>query len=393
VERERHSSREVTVIGGSAAGMYAAYLLAKSGVRVHVLEGASQLDPRPRTLIVTTRMHDLVGEATQRAVINEIRRFELFTDGRVAEIALRRPDLVIERSKLICGLAEHAQGFGARLMLGRRFLGLQAGAGQLELTIERKEDGRRETMTAQTVVGADGAASRVARSAGWPQQSTVPLVQAIVRLPRGMPPQTTRIWFIPEDTPYFYWLIPESSTQGVLGLIGEDGPQTRRGLDRFLEKQQLEPLQFQAARIPLYTGWIPVRRKLAGGEVYLVGDAAGHVKVTTVGGIITGFRGALGVVEAILNRGVSRRLQGLKRELDVHLLIRRAIHNFKQADYSKLVDLLHAGVRQDLAIYTRDEAARMLLRLCLHEPRLLLIGIRSLLNNRLSLRPRSLSQF
>jgi flavin-dependent dehydrogenase len=233
----------------------------------------------------------------------------------------------------------------------------------------------------------------VARSAGWPQQSTVPLVQAIVRLPRGMPPQTTRIWFIPEDTPYFYWLIPESSTQGVLGLIGEDGPQTRRGLDRFLEKQQLEPLQFQAARIPLYTGWIPVRRKLAGGEVYLVGDAAGHVKVTTVGGIITGFRGALGVVEAILNRGVSRRLQGLKRELDVHLLIRRAIHNFKQADYSKLVDLLHAGVRQDLAIYTRDEAARMLLRLCLHEPRLLLIGIRSLLNNRLSLRPRSLSQF
>jgi flavin-dependent dehydrogenase len=393
VERERHSSREVTVIGGSAAGMYAAYLLAKSGVRVQVLEGASQLDPRPRTLIVTTRMHDLVGEATQRAVINEIRRFELFTDGRVAEIALRRPDLVIERSKLICSLAEHAQSFGARLMLGRRFLGLQAGAGQLELTIERKEDGRRETMTAQTVVGADGAASRVARSAGWPQQSTVPLVQAIVRLPRGMPPQTTRIWFIPEDTPYFYWLIPESSTQGVLGLIGEDGPQTRRGLDRFLEKQQLEPLQFQAARIPLYTGWIPVRRKLAGGEVYLVGDAAGHVKVTTVGGIITGFRGALGVVEAILNRGVSRRLQGLKRELDVHLLIRRAIHNFKQADYSKLVDLLHAGVRQDLAIYTRDEAARMLLRLCLHEPRLLLIGIRSLLNNRLSLRPRSLSQF
>src|SRR5207249_7597277 len=114
---------------------------------------------------------------------------------------------------------------------------------------------------------------------------------------------TTRVWFIPEDTPYFYWLIPESPKRGAAGLIGEDGPQTRRALNRFLEKQHLEPLEFQAARIPLYTRWIPVRRRLSGANVYLVGDAAGHVKVTTVGGIVTGFRGATAVAEAILNGG------------------------------------------------------------------------------------------
>ena len=44
--------------------------------------------------------------------------------------------------------------------------------------------------------------------------------------------------------------------------------------------------------------------------MYLGGDAAGHVKVSTVGGVVTGFRGALGVVEAILNGWVQPRIAG-----------------------------------------------------------------------------------
>ncbi len=36
---------------------------------------------------------------------------------------------------------------------------------------------------------------------------------------------------------------------------------------------------------------IPVRKRLPRGEVYLVGDAACHVKLTTVGGFVTGAKG------------------------------------------------------------------------------------------------------
>src|SRR5207245_203225 len=125
-----------------------------------------------------------------------------------------------------------------------------------------------------------------------------------------MRPDTTRVWFIPQDTPYFYWLIPESSTQGALGLIGAGPPvgpsahrplaergeenrkskiesrqshdpptargeacvkaevsSTRRLLERFIERLGLTPLEFQAARIPVYTGWVPVRRRFDGGQV------------------------------------------------------------------------------------------------------------------------------
>ena len=243
-----------------------------------------------------------MGSAAEAGVVNEIRRFELFTDGRSAQVALGRPDLVIERSRLIRALADDAQQAGAMLACNTRFLTLapnssrpRSNGGELRLEVE--SGGRREELHAANVVGADGVSSRVARTAGWPPLETVPLVQAIVRLPKDCPTDTVRVWFVPDDTPYFYWLIPESEERGALGLIAEDGRDAARRLARFLEKRRMEPIAWQGARIPAYRRWIPVRRRVGRGDVYLVGDAAAQVKVTTIGGVITGFRGARGVAE------------------------------------------------------------------------------------------------
>lgn len=372
--------RQVAVVGGSAAGYFTASLLARAGRRVEVLERAEQIAPAPRTLIVTSRLRDLLGNLADRAVINEIRKFELFTDGRAAHVPLSRPDLIIERAQLIRDLAGQAERDGAALSLGRRFVALEAKGDGLRVSIERTRDAQQEEIYADTVVGADGAISRVAAAAGWPRQVTVPLVQAIVRMPSGLSPDTVRVWFVPDDTPYFYWLIPESTERAALGLIGQEGQETRLCLERFLEKRGFEPLSFQGARIPVYTGWVPVERRVGAGRVFLVGDAAGQVKVTTVGGIVTGFRGALGVTEAIVQGGQSRELRALRRELDLHLLIRRTIHRFQQNDYSRLVDLMNDSTRRSLSRYTRDEAARVLWHLALSQPRLLLLGLRGLLS-------------
>jgi flavin-dependent dehydrogenase len=375
----RTSDQNIAVVGGSAAGLFAASLLARKGLSVRVLERIETLEPAARTLIVTQRMRNLLGQAAERSVVNEIRRFELFTDGRAATIALKEPDLIIERRTLIQGLAEEAQQAGATIELGHRFHALHPNGSGLVLEVERCADGKKEEIQASTVIGGDGASSRVAKAAGWAPLETVPLVQAIVPLPKDMPPNTARVWFIPQDTPYFYWLIPESPTTGALGLIGETGPETRLLLERFLEKRKLEPIEFQAARIPLYSRWVPVRRKIGDSFVYLVGDAAGQVKVTTVGGIVTGFRGAIGVTDAILNGGTSRELRTLRRELNLHLLLRRSLHDFQQADYSRLVDLLNDSAKQSLGEYSRDEAWKILWRIGLRQPRLILLALRGLL--------------
>jgi digeranylgeranylglycerophospholipid reductase len=389
--REKHSrsgktnpvnTQRVAVIGGSAAGLFTSVLLAKKGIPVRVFERAETLEPAARTLIVTHKMRGLLGAAAHGSIVNEIRRFEIFTDGRAATVPLKNPDLIVERRTLIQNLADQARQAGAQIDLGHRFHTLHPNGRGLVVEVERCPSGSREEVRADTVIGGDGVASRVAKVAGWDALETAPLVQAIVPLPKDMAPDTVRVWFVPQDTPYFYWLIPESSTRGALGLIGESGPEMRGHLERFLEKRKLDPIEFQGARIPIYTRWIPVRRKVGAGSVYLVGDAAGQVKVTTVGGTVTGFRGALGVVQSILSGGTSPELRSLRRELDLHLWVRRSLHDFQQADYSRLVDMLGESTKQPLAEYTRDEAWRILWRVCLRQPRLLLLGIRGMLSRR-----------
>ena len=113
---------EIVVVGGSAAGLFTAAALARGGRAVRVLESKSDFEPDPRTLIVTDHFRNQLGASAGTSILNEIRRFELFTDGRSAQIALTKPDLIIERSKLIPGLAKEAQQAGAQVSFDSRFI-------------------------------------------------------------------------------------------------------------------------------------------------------------------------------------------------------------------------------------------------------------------------------
>jgi flavin-dependent dehydrogenase len=371
--------KDVAIIGGSAAGFFTAHLLARKGAHVRIFEAEDPLNLTPRTLVVTSYMPKLIGSLCESAVVNTIRRFELFADGRFATISLKRPDLVIERSKLIQGLAERAEAYGTEVLAGHLFLDLKPNGKRLTFTLSHNGDGSLREESADILVGADGAFSKVAQSAGWSKQPTVPLFQAVVELPKDMPSDTIRVWFAPKDTPYFYWLIPHSPKQGVLGLISEEEQKGFRSLECFLEKKGLVPIEFQSARIPFYTKWIPFHRKIQESHVYLVGDAAGHVKVSTAGGIVTGFWGAHGIAEAILNGGSSRELRTLRRELGRHRLMRTVLHGFTQAEYVRLLDILNPTTKHLLGVFTRDETGTLLWNLFLRKPRLLLLGLRSLL--------------
>jgi len=375
-------TKDIAIIGGSAAGFFTASLLAQKGLPVRIFETSDSIAPSPRTLIVTSHISDLTGSLGEGTVINKIRHYELFADGRFATISLRRPDLVIERSELIQQLAGRAQESGAEILTGRHFLSFKPNGKRLSFTVSSNGDGELVEESSDILIGADGAFSKVARSAGCPKQPTVPLFQAVVGLPRDMPSDTTRVWFIPEDTPYFYWFIPYSPTHGVLGLIGEKEKRGQRSLRDFLERKNLVPSEIQSARIPLYAGEYPIHRRIGQSHVYLVGDAAGHVKVSTVGGLVTGFRGALGVTEAILNGRSSRQFRALRLELNLHQLIRKVLNRFSQADYAKLLDLLTPSVKHSLGLFNRDETGKLLLNVFFKEPRLLLLGLRSLLIGR-----------
>jgi len=59
-----------------------------------------------------------------------------------------------------------------------------------------------------------------------------------------------------------------------------------------MEKRGFTPSDSRGRAFLFYDRWTPVERALAQAPCFCC-DAAGQVKVSTVGGIVTGFRGAL----------------------------------------------------------------------------------------------------
>lgn len=347
------------VVGASAAGLYAAERLASAGRDVTVVERRPRVDMAPRTLIVTDRMIDILGPGAAAAVVNQVRRFELIANGSVGMVELERPDLVIERSLLVAYLEGRARAGGARFVLGARVTDIDVSGEAISVGI--KHDGTQSRLRGRVLVGADGARSRVATRCGWSHPQTVPLVQAIVELPEDSDPETSKVWFRPRETPYFLWSIPEGDGRAAVGIIGTGRSDVRPILDGLLEREGLKAIEHQGAVIPVFDRWVPFHRSVPGGDVYLVGDAAGQVKISTVGGIVTGFRGAAAVVDSILGRG-RRSAWGLRRELAAHALIRRSLNRFEEEDYGVLISRLQGDALSSLAAGNRDEAVKLLFR-------------------------------
>ena len=79
------------------------------------------------------------------------------------------------------------------------------------------------------------------------------------------------------------------------------------------------------------------------------------------------------------NAGSNAEIRALRRELDLHLGIRRAMHDFNSADYSRLLSLLSNSAKSQLGRFHRDEAWRLMTHLILRQPRLLSLRIRNFL--------------
>ena len=364
----------VLVVGASAAGALTARLLAASGRAVTLIDEAAKPGREQRTLIVTERLMSVLDPlVAQGCVRDQVRSFEMFADGATRRVELKRPDLVIERSVLINDLIGAARSAGAEVLPRHRFLGFE-GDRYVRIAGPKGE----VLHLAPVVVGADGAASGVARSIGV-RHDQLSLLQAVVPRPDDLREATSRVWFIPRLTPYFFWMIPEGDRRVAVGLISDGRAAIRPLLTRFLDEHHLTPTEYQAALVPRYRRWVPIHRRWGERDIYLVGDAAAQVKLSTVGGVVTGFRGAAAAARMIL--ADRARLAGvdLRLDLGVHALIRRALHGFDEAAYSELLDSLSGKATLALGATSRDAALPMLARSLVRAPRVAFTGMKALL--------------
>jgi len=364
-------------------------LLAQKGVKVRVFDAQEELGPPARTLIVTPYLDEILGATPPDIVVNRTGTLRLHSPGRSSTVHLGRADLIVEREKLVRWLGERAKSAGAEIHLGCRFVGLEPDRECAMLGFE-DADGRGQHVRARIVIGADGASSQLAPQIGCDSHSQVFLRQAIVSMPSWGSATTTQIWFDPERTRYFFWLIPESRQRAAVGLIADNEAQAQASLKSFLLEHGLRATEYQEAQVPRYSWKARISGTAAGARVYLVGDAAAQVKMTTVGGVVTGLWGAQAAALSIL-RGTSyaREAMGLQRELTVHLLLRQVLNRFTGEDYDDLLTLLNrSATSRSLGYITRDEAARLLWKVGLAEPRFALVTLKALLGRQVSYRRR-----
>jgi flavin-dependent dehydrogenase len=373
---------KVTIIGASISGLFAAYLLAKEGVEVEVYERADAHRLLPRTLIVTSKLYDVLDFIPEEAIVNKVKYLELFSRSKSAKLELSQPDLVVEREKLLKLVAHLAKGAGTKIVFRHPFVRFARFGRKIVVTLEDLGIGEERHVITDVLVGADGALSAVSRAVSCDGHYLMALFQARVSLTKNLSPDTCQVWFDSNQTKYFYWLVPESDQVAAVGLIANDAHRAEDALMAFLQERKLEPFEFQSSVVPMHRFMDTDGILAPGGNVFTVGDAAAQVKATTVGGVVTGLYGAKALAHAILNgRNYHKELRGLKLELRLHLLIRHVLNRFKEEDYDELIGMLDGGLKGILEERTRDELTHSFLRLIWTEPRLITLGTKTLLKS------------
>ena len=287
--------------------------------------------------------------------------------------------MVVERSEITRWLLARAEAEGVQVFLGSRFTGLEVSDVQVEVLFRSGSDKKRVTAT-EAIIGADGINSNVGRAAAICQPPSVPIVQAEVTLPSGWDPDVTQVWFDADDTNFF--LLAHSRIQCQRSCRTgrqRDGTQTQRLLARFLGHHRLKAEAYQGAKVALHHPRLRPWGRIGELPILMVGDAAGQVKVTTVGGTVTGIEGANAAARAILKRTSYRHeLSSLKRELDLHWFIRVRLDRLDNRGYCVLVDSLSSWLRDFLGRHNRDSMAPVSWRLPFVQPRLCQVAVRCL---------------
>lgn len=363
----------IAVIGAGPAGAQAAFDLAQAGRRVLLIEDHHCVgEPVACTGLLTSTITELLDKKEfEESIVNELHGVDIVApSGRKTRIPLH--EFVVDRIKFDRLLVDKAVRAGATLLTGHRFIGRKrTREGNIMFL---RHNGHVIQHDVDAIIGADGPLSAVAQSAGLMKRrkSYIGMQATVATTKAEFDKEVFTTWFGKIAPGFFAWSVPENSATSRIGLAAMAN--TREHFEALLKRFNTTPQSaaaLQAGPIPLYNPYATASDPHE--RVWLVGDAAGLVKATTGGGIISGMRSASLAARAILNNENYEALLGpLRRELLIHLVIRRALNRFNDSDYDALISMMeNTKVKAILKEHTREYPSRFILKLVKAEPKLL----------------------
>ncbi len=327
------------VVGSGPAGSTAALHLARAGAKVGLLDAAEL--PRYKTCgggVLARAMHRLPSAASS-AVEREFHAVQLnLLDCGLQFVTQREQPIVYMtmRSHLDAALTREAVSVGAQLIEDCRVQGIRWRGEAIELTTSKG------IVTAQAVVAADGATSKIAREAGWAEsRQLVPALECELDVSDKLFAQhsaAVRFDFGAIDHGYA-WVFPkgEHLSVGIL-TMRRRGVKLQQQLHNYLSGigiNETVSAREHAFMIPVS----PRSEPLAHKGVFLTGDAAGLADPVTAEGITHAIMSGELAAQAILENDTVDDAARLYQEL----ITRRVLGELRAA--RRLAQLLYRWPR------------------------------------------------
>ncbi len=278
---------DVAVVGGGPAGLRAAEVSARRGATTIVFEENRQIGlPRHCTGLLSIKGVELIGEPARKSILNLLRALEVtLIDGSRLSVRFSEPKTaVLNRVKYERLLAQRCLDAGAEIRLGHKVEQIVQRRDRVVLKVAYR--GGHYRVEARWAIVAEGFKGMLLQPYGYkPPKGRLPAIQATVR-DRDWPRDTAGIILSRRyANGFFAWVVPTSYSELLVGFA------TSSGRPADLLPRLLRTLGFKGDTGRRFYGYVitggPIG-KLVYGRTAVVGDAAGHVKPTTGGGLLYG---------------------------------------------------------------------------------------------------------
>lgn len=382
----------VNVIGAGPVGLHCATLLAEEGFDTTVFEEHSTIGrPVQCAGLVSRKGIEELKIKLGNSVVNEIKGARIFSPGGESLTVERNETVafVVDRYLFDQMFYKKAKRLGCEIRTDNKLIDVRLGSalpGKAQSqgnaqsqgsSLFMQSHGHGEMVKSKITVGADGPNS-VVRHSIFPKMLEKNFVHALqIRAEGKFDKNLVEMHFGGFAPGFFAWIVPESSSIARIGLGVRLGENSNKALDKFLEQKQLvaKTLSKSSALIPI----AQPEKELVKGSVLLAGDAAGHTKATTGGGIIFGLRAAEICAESIANNlkhkrpltDYNRNLQDVNKELSMHWKIYSYIQNIQPGRFDALFSKAkNAGLEGFLEEHGNMDRPSLFMKKMLFKPKM-----------------------